>query len=85
MIQKGLWCDGYNPEVSSWEEIKHAAQVIELSEEVSDRHECRITFDANGNNFISSFSRNKRNGRNSCQNNNNGNAKHSQNNHQHEE
>ncbi|KAF8228767.1 hypothetical protein L208DRAFT_1042725, partial [Tricholoma matsutake] len=33
VIQKGrLWCDEYNPKVSSWEEIKHAAQVIELSE-----------------------------------------------------
>jgi hypothetical protein len=36
VIQKGLWRDGYNPEVSNWEEIKHAAQKIELSEEVSD-------------------------------------------------
>jgi hypothetical protein len=35
VIKKGLWQDGYNPEVSTWDQVKHAAQVIELSEEVS--------------------------------------------------
>jgi hypothetical protein len=35
VIKKGLWRDGYNPEVSTWDQVKHDAQVIELSEEVS--------------------------------------------------
>jgi len=35
VIKKGLWRDGYNPEVSTWDQVKHATQVIELSEEVS--------------------------------------------------
>ncbi|KAF8220603.1 hypothetical protein L208DRAFT_1332825, partial [Tricholoma matsutake] len=50
VIQKGLWRDGYNPEVSLWDEIKHATQVIELLEEVSDRREHHVTFDTNGSN-----------------------------------
>ena len=34
VIKKGLWWDRYNPEVSTWDEVKHTAQIIELSEEV---------------------------------------------------
>jgi Retrotransposon gag protein len=61
IIQKGLWRDGYNPEVSTWEEIKHAAQVIEISEEVSDGREHRVTFDRNTG---TSFAGSRRIGRN---------------------
>ena len=41
-IQCALWRDRYNPETSSWAEVKDAAQIIEVSERVgSDSHENR--------------------------------------------
>jgi hypothetical protein len=33
-IQRALWRDHYNPETSSWAEVKDAAQIIEVSERV---------------------------------------------------
>jgi hypothetical protein len=33
-IQRALWQDRYNPETSSWAEVKDAAQIIEVSEHV---------------------------------------------------
>lgn len=85
LIRKGLWRDGYNPEVSSWEEIKHAAQVIEISEEVSDGQEHRVTFDCNGDGSGNSFAGGRRNRKIFYCNNNsfshNGNGNHSQNGH----
>jgi hypothetical protein len=33
-IQKALWWDHYNPETSSWAEVKDVAQIIEVSERV---------------------------------------------------
>jgi hypothetical protein len=33
-IQRALWHDRYNPETSSWAEVKDAAQIIEVSERV---------------------------------------------------
>jgi hypothetical protein len=33
-IQRALWRDRYNPETSSWAEVKDAAQIIEVSERV---------------------------------------------------
>jgi hypothetical protein len=40
LIQRALWWDHYNPETSSWAEVRDAAQIIEVSECMgSDRHE----------------------------------------------
>ena len=33
-IQRALWRDRYNPETSSWAEVKDAAQIIEVAERV---------------------------------------------------
>jgi hypothetical protein len=35
-IQRTLWLNGYNPEVSTWDEIQRGAEIIETSEKVSD-------------------------------------------------
>ena len=35
-LQKGLWRDGLNPEVSTWEMVRSAAEIIEISENVPD-------------------------------------------------
>src|SRR6266446_7924832 len=35
-IQKALWRDGLNPEVSTWEEVIEQAEIIEISESVVD-------------------------------------------------
>jgi hypothetical protein len=35
VIQKGLWRDGYNPEVSGWDEVQCAAEIIEIAESIS--------------------------------------------------
>jgi hypothetical protein len=34
LIQRALWHDHYNPETSSWAEVKDVAQIIEVSERV---------------------------------------------------
>jgi len=39
MIQKALWRDGLNPEVSTWEEVIEQAEIIEISESVVDQRE----------------------------------------------
>lgn len=38
-IQKALWRDGYNPELSSWDEVRTGAETIEISEMVPDSDE----------------------------------------------
>jgi len=40
-IQKALWRDGLNPEVSTWEEVIEQAEIIEISESVVDPREHR--------------------------------------------
>ena len=35
LIQCALWRDRYNPETSSWAEVKDAAQIIEVLEHIS--------------------------------------------------
>ncbi|KAG6824154.1 hypothetical protein H0H92_007833, partial [Tricholoma furcatifolium] len=40
-IQKALWRERLNPEVSTWEEVSEAAQIIEISEGVMDPREGR--------------------------------------------
>ncbi|PPR06350.1 hypothetical protein CVT26_004624 [Gymnopilus dilepis] len=35
-IQRALWRDGYNPEVSSWNDVIRQAEIIEISEGVAD-------------------------------------------------
>ncbi|RDB29688.1 Retrovirus-related Pol polyprotein from transposon opus [Hypsizygus marmoreus] len=36
VIQKGLWREGLNPEVSSWDDVCDAAQVIEIAENIAE-------------------------------------------------
>ena len=38
-IQRALWRDGYNPEISSWDEVRTGAETIEISESVPNRDE----------------------------------------------
>ncbi|KAG5635146.1 hypothetical protein H0H81_012288 [Sphagnurus paluster] len=40
-IQKALWRERLNPEISSWEEVCEAAQIIEISEGITDSREKR--------------------------------------------
>ncbi|KAG6905345.1 hypothetical protein DXG01_003326 [Tephrocybe rancida] len=40
-IQKALWKERLNPEISTWEEVSEAAQIIEISEGVTDPRETR--------------------------------------------
>ena len=41
IIQKGLWRDNLNPEVSSWSSVIAQAEIIEISENVADRRDRR--------------------------------------------
>jgi hypothetical protein len=36
IIQKGLWRDGLNPEVSTWDQVKNTALIIEIAEGVPE-------------------------------------------------
>ena len=38
-IQRPLWCDGYNPEIYSWDEVCTSAETIEILESVPNRDE----------------------------------------------
>ena len=40
-IQKGLWRDNLNPETSSWDRVVAQAEIIEISENVSERRDRR--------------------------------------------
>ncbi|KAG6851922.1 hypothetical protein H0H87_011674, partial [Tephrocybe sp. NHM501043] len=40
-IQRSLWRDGLNPELSSWLEVRKAAEIIEIAENVTDVDETR--------------------------------------------
>ena len=42
VIQKGLWRDNLNPEVSSWSSVVAQAEIIEISENVADRRDRRL-------------------------------------------
>jgi hypothetical protein len=37
VIQKGLWRDNLNPEISSWDQVVAQAEIIEISENVAER------------------------------------------------
>jgi hypothetical protein len=39
IIQKGLWRDNLNPEVSSWEQVTAQAEIIEISENIAERRD----------------------------------------------
>ena len=39
VIQKGLWRDNLNPETSSWAVVVAQAEVIEISENVTERQD----------------------------------------------
>ena len=41
VIQKGLWRDNLNPEVSSWDSVVSQAEIIEISENVAERRDRR--------------------------------------------
>lgn len=41
VIQRGLWRDELNPDISTWEDVRERAQIMELSKGVSDRFERR--------------------------------------------
>jgi hypothetical protein len=38
-IQEGLWRDGYNPVISTWDDVRHAAEIIEIAEKVVQRNQ----------------------------------------------
>jgi hypothetical protein len=60
-IQKALWRDCYNPEMSSWAEVKDAAQIIKVSEHIGgDGHESRPN-QQNGSGNSRTFSHNRGN------------------------
>ena len=40
IIQKGLWRDNLNPETSTWARVIAQAEVIEIPENVAERHDC---------------------------------------------
>ena len=42
VIQKGLWRDNLNPEVSSWSSVVAQVEIIEISENVADRPDRRL-------------------------------------------
>ena len=39
VIQKGLWRDNLNPEISSWDQVIAQAEIIEISENVAERRD----------------------------------------------
>jgi hypothetical protein len=39
VIQKGLWRDNLNPEISTWDQVVSQAEIIEISENVADRRD----------------------------------------------
>src|SRR5271170_5599913 len=39
IIQKGLWRDNLNPDVSTWEEVVTRAEIIEIAENVTERRD----------------------------------------------
>ena len=39
VIQKGLWRDNLNPEISSWDQVVAQAEIIEISENVAERRD----------------------------------------------
>ena len=42
IIQKGLWRDNLNPEISTWEQVVAQAEIIEISENVAERRDRRV-------------------------------------------
>jgi hypothetical protein len=38
-IQRALWHDGYNPEISEWEDVQSGVETIEISESVPDHQQ----------------------------------------------
>ena len=36
IIQKGLWQDNLNPEISTWDEVVNQAEIIEISENIAE-------------------------------------------------
>ena len=36
IIQKGLWCDNLNPEISTWDKVINQAEIIEISENITE-------------------------------------------------
>ena len=36
VIQKGLWRDNLNPEISTWDEVINQVEIIEISENVAE-------------------------------------------------
>ena len=55
VIQKGLWRDNLNPEVSSWSSVVAQAEIIEISENVADRRDRRIGSTSQPNNSYPSY------------------------------
>lgn len=42
VIQKGLWRDNLNPEISSWDQVVAQAEIIEISEYVAERRDRKL-------------------------------------------
>ena len=37
VLQKGLWRDNFNPEISTWDGVINQAEIIEISENVAEQ------------------------------------------------
>ena len=42
IIQKGLWRDNLNPEISTWDQVVSQAEIIEISENVAEHRDRRM-------------------------------------------
>ena len=55
IIQKGLWRDNLNPEISLWAHVVAQAEIIEISENVAERRDKRSGFHSQKDNGPSGF------------------------------
>ena len=42
VLQKGLWCNNFNPKISTWDEVVNQAEIIEISENVAEWQDRKV-------------------------------------------
>ena len=42
VLQKGLWCNNFNPEISTWDEVVNQAKIIKISKNVAEWQNHRV-------------------------------------------
>ena len=52
VIQKGLWKDNLNPDVSTWEEVVACTEIIEIAENITDHQDKKPNNGSPANTFI---------------------------------